>query len=110
MVDFFSSLFRSAGFHHGNSAAWNGPLVGLHVGTSLAIWAAFTTTLIALNYYILRRQNARVSRAFWIFEGFLFAGGTLHLMNALMFLWPVYRFLGLLQLLTAALCWARSFR
>jgi PAS domain S-box-containing protein len=105
VVDFFSSLFRSAGFHHGNSAAWNGPLVGLHVGTSLAIWAAFTTTLIALNYYILRRQNARVSRAFWIFEGFLFAGGTLHLMNALMFLWPVYRFLGVLQLLTAVLCW-----
>jgi two-component system sensor histidine kinase/response regulator len=106
VLDFFSSLFRSGGFHHGNSPSWNGPLVGLHVATSLAIWLAFTTTLFALNYYILRRQNARVSRAFWIFEGFLFAGGTLHLMNSLMFLWPVYRFLGLLQLLTAVLCWA----
>ena len=106
MVDFFSQLFRTAGFYHGNSAAWTGPLIGLHVGASLAIWAAFTATLIALNYYILRRENARVSRAFWIFEGFLFAGGTLHLMNALMFWWPVYRFLGLLQLLTAVLCWA----
>jgi two-component system sensor histidine kinase/response regulator len=106
VLEFFSNLFRTGGFHHGNSPAWNGPLTGLHVGASLAIWAAFTTTLIALNYYILRRQNARVSRAFWIFEGFLFAGGTLHLMNALMFLWPVYRFLGLLLLLTAVLCWA----
>ncbi len=106
MLDFFSSLFRSGGFHHGNSPSWSGPLVALHVVTALAIWAAFTTTLIALNYYILRRKNARVSRAFWIFEGFLFAGGTLHLMNALMFLWPIYRFLGVLQLLAAVLCWA----
>jgi two-component system sensor histidine kinase/response regulator len=106
VLDFFSSLFRTGGFHHGNSPSWSGPLVALHVVTALAIWAAFTTTLFALNYYILRRQNARVSRAFWIFEGFLFAGGTLHLMNALMFWWPVYRFLGLLQLLAALLCWA----
>jgi two-component system, sensor histidine kinase and response regulator len=106
VLDFFSSLFSTGGFHHGNSPSWSEPLVGLHVATALAIWAAFTTTLIALNYYILRRQNTRVSRAFWIFEGFLFAGGTLHLMNALMFWWPVYRFLGLMQLLAALLCWA----
>ncbi len=106
MLDFFSSLFRTAGFHHVNSPAWSGGLVTVHVIAALATWAAFTTTLIALNYYILRRKNARVSRAFWIFEGFLFAGGTLHLMNALMFWWPVYRFLGVLHVLTAALCWA----
>jgi two-component system, sensor histidine kinase and response regulator len=106
VLEFFSSLFRAAGFDHGGTPSWSSPLIGLHVAAALAMWAAFTTTLIALNYYILRRENARVSRAFWIFEGFLFAGGTLHLMNALMFWWPVYRFMGLLQLLTAVLCWA----
>jgi two-component system, sensor histidine kinase and response regulator len=106
VLDFFSSLFRTGGFYHGNSPGWSGGLVAVHVIAALATWAAFTTTLIALNYYILRRKNARVSRAFWIFEGFLFAGGTLHLMNALMFWWPVYRFLGVLHVLTAALCWA----
>jgi PAS domain S-box-containing protein len=106
VLDFFSSLFRTAGFHHGGSPGWSGGLVTVHVIAALATWAAFTTTLIALNYYILRRKNARVSRAFWIFEGFLFAGGTLHLMNALMFWWPVYRFLGVLHVLTAAMCWA----
>ncbi len=106
MVDFFSSLFHTGGFYHGNSPSWSGPLVALHVGATLAIWAAVTTTLIALNYYILRRQNARVSRAFWIFEGFLFAGGTLHLMNGLVFWWPVYRFQVFLAALAAVLCWA----
>ncbi len=106
MLDFFSTLFRTNGFYHGNSPAWSGGLITLHVVAALATWAAFTTTLIALNYYILRRHNARVSRAFWIFEAFLFAGGTLHLMNALMFWWPVYRFLGVLHVLTAVLCWA----
>ena len=105
MVDFFSSLFKTSGFHHGDAPAWSGPLIALHVLTALAIWLAFTTTLIALNYYILRRQNARLSRAFWVFEGFLFAGGTLHLINALSFWWPVYRFIGLMQLLAAVMCW-----
>jgi two-component system sensor histidine kinase/response regulator len=104
VLDFFSSLFHTGGFHHGS--AWTGPLISLHVVAELAIWGAFTATLIALNFYILRRQNVRVSRVFWIFEGFLFAGGTLHLMSALTFWWPVYRFVTLLQLLTALLCWA----
>ena len=107
-MDFSASLFRTGGFHHGNSPSWNGPLLGMHVGASLAIWAAFMTTLIALNYYILRRPNARLSPAIWSLEGFLFAVGTVHLMNAVVFWWPAYRFLGVLLLLTAVLCWAAA--
>jgi len=111
VLDFISSLFSTDGFRSLDlyDQGWNRPLIWLHVLSAVATWAAYTTTLVALNYYILRRKNARVSRAFWIFEGFLFVSGTLFLLHALVFGWPVYRFQGALSLLTAILSWAAVF-
>ncbi|HEX4071149.1 MAG TPA: response regulator, partial [Planctomycetaceae bacterium] len=110
MLNFFSSLFNTEGFRAlFFDRHWSRTLVWLHVLSALATWAAFTTTLVALNYYILRRKNARTPRAFWIFEGFLFASGTLFLVQAILFGWPIYRFSAVLWLLTAALSWAAVF-
>jgi len=110
VLDYFSSLFTTEGFSSQSSdSGWSPGLIWLHIVSAVATWAAFTTTLIALNYFILRRQNTRVPRAFWIFEAFLFASGTLFLMQALVFGWPVYRFHGLLWILTAVLSWAAVF-
>ncbi len=110
MLNFFSSLFNTEGFRAlFFDRHWSRTLVWLHILSALATWAAFTTTLVALNYYILRRKNARTPRAFWIFEGFLFASGTLFLVQAILFGWPIYRFSAVLWLLTAALSWAAVF-
>ena len=110
MLNFFSSLFNTEGFRAlFFERHWSRTLVWLHILSALATWAAFTTTLVALNYYILRRQNARTPRSFWIFEGFLFASGTLFLVQAILFGWPIYRFNAVLWLLTAALSWAAVF-
>ncbi len=93
MLNFFSSLFNTEGFRAlFFDRHWPRTLVWLHILSALATWAAFTTTLVALNYYILRRKNAPAPRAFWIFEGFLFASGTLFLVQAILFGWPIYRF------------------
>jgi two-component system, sensor histidine kinase and response regulator len=110
VLNFFSSLFNTEGFRAlFFERHWSRTLVWLHILSALATWAAFTTTLVALNYYILRRKNARTPRAFWIFEGFLFASGTLFLVQAILFGWPIYRFNAVLWLLTAALSWAAVF-
>ena len=110
MLNFFSSLFNTEGFRAlFFERHWSRTLVWLHILSALATWAAFTTTLVAINYYVLRRKNARTPRAFWIFEGFLFASGTLFLVQAILFGWPIYRFNAVLWLLTAALSWAAVF-
>jgi PAS domain S-box-containing protein len=106
VLDFFSSMFKTDGFssrweRHG----WPPALTAWNIASAVAIWAAYTTTLVALNYFILRRKNARVPRAFWIFEGFLFASGTLSLLQSLAYWWPVYRFHAVLRVITAVLSW-----
>jgi serine/threonine protein kinase len=106
--DFFGSLFRTNGFHHGNSPSWTTPLVALHVLAALATCAAYLAALVVLNVSILRRGNA--PRGAWIFEGFLFISGVLFLMQALTFWWPAFRFIGLLSRFTAILGWAALLR
>jgi two-component system, sensor histidine kinase and response regulator len=106
VLNFLSSLFDTHGFRAlFVDRHWSRTLVWLHILSALATWAAFTTALVALNYYILRRKNTRTPRAFWIFEGFLFASGTLFLVHAIVFGWPIYRFQSLLWVLTAILSW-----
>ncbi len=108
MPTFISSLFKTDGFRIRalDSGDWTPTLIWLSILSALAIWAAFMTAVIALNYFILRRQNARVSRAFWIFEAFLITMGTLALVNAIVFAWPIYRFQVFLAVLAAILSWA----
>jgi two-component system, sensor histidine kinase and response regulator len=107
VLDYISTLFKTEGFTARSlDESWSPTLVWLHIGSALVTWAAFTTALVALNYYILRRKNARVPRTFWIFEAFLFVSGTLFLVQALVFEWPVYRFHAVLWMLTAVLSWA----
>jgi two-component system sensor histidine kinase/response regulator len=98
---FISSLFKAL-----DAGDWTPTLVWLSIVSALAIWAAFMTAVIAVNYFILRRQNARVSRAFWVFEAFLITTGTLFLVNAIVFAWPIYRFQVFMAALTAVLTWA----
>ena len=65
MLDFISSLFKTGRVY--------GPLPRRRkldrnshladIPSALATWAAFTTALVALNFFILRRKNG-VPRAF----------------------------------------------
>jgi two-component system, sensor histidine kinase and response regulator len=112
VLDYISSLFKTEGFTARTidglekGSGWTPTLIWSYIVAALATWAAFATALVALNYFILRRQNTRVPRGFWIFEGFLFTGTTLFLVQALVFEWPVYRFHAVLWILTALLSWA----
>jgi two-component system, sensor histidine kinase and response regulator len=106
VLEFISWLFKAEGFNALSQAEnWSRTLVWLHILAALATWAAFTTALVAVNYFILRRKNSRVSRAFWVFEGFLLTTGTLFLLQAIVIEWPVYRFNAFLWILTAVLSW-----
>jgi two-component system, sensor histidine kinase and response regulator len=108
LLKFISSLFKTDDFRIRalDGGDWTHTLIWLSILSALAIWAAFMTAVIAVNYFILRRQNARVSRAFWVFEAFLITMGTLSLVNAIVFAWPIYRFQVFLAGLAAVLSWA----
>ena len=108
MLKFISSLFKTDDFRIRPwlGGDWTPTLIWLSILSALAIWAAFMTAVIAVNYFILRRQNAAFPAHFWVFEAFLITMGTLALVNAIVFAWPIYRFQVFLAGLAAILSWA----
>ncbi len=78
----------------------------LHIGSDVAVWAAYTAIPVALAYFLRRRPDLPLPRVMWLFVAFIFACGTGHLLDALMFYWPAYRLSGLVKFGTALVSWA----
>lgn len=74
----------------------------LHIVSDVLIWLAYTSIPIALFVLVVRRKEQLPYKWLWVmFSVFILSCGLTHLMEALIFWWPAYRFLGLLKLLTA---------
>lgn len=107
MLEFLSRLWDSSTFH----ARWEwGGLTRthgwLHLAAELAIFSAFLSIPAALAWCVLRRRDARVPRVFWFLAAFLFACGAVHLMEAILFWWPLYRLSTLMLLIAAVASWS----
>lgn len=112
-MDFLSWLFRTDGFparwHCG--AGWQeSPWLGwLHILSDLGVWSAYCAIPIVLIYFAMRRKDLPFRGVFVLFGAFIFACGTTHLMEAIIFWWPGYRLAGVIKLFTALVSWATVF-
>lgn len=64
---------------------------------------------VVLFFFARKRQEIPFRNMFWLFGLFIFFCGTTHLVDVVTFRYPVYRFLGLMKLLTAIVSWATVF-
>lgn len=111
MSDFFSKLFDTSDFTPrwdcGNWDAFHG---WLHILSDLAIMGAYFAIPTALSiYYLKKRSELPFPRMLWLFGAFIFSCGTTHLIEAIIFYEPIYRFSGLLKFITAVVSWATVF-
>ena len=110
MLDFITRLFDTQGFppRWSCGAGWqDDPSLGwLHIASDLAIFGAYTAIPIVIAYFVLRRRDLPFPRVFWLFVIFIFACGTTHLISAIIFWKPIYRFDGLVKLITAVASWS----
>jgi hypothetical protein len=99
-------LFDTDGFPprwHCGTAWQQEPSLGwIHIGSDVAIWFAYMSIPAVLAYFVIRRRDVTFPRIFWLFVAFIFACGTGHLVEAVIFWWPVYRLSGVIKLFTAA--------
>lgn len=107
MAEFFRLLLITSGF----PPLWDGPdrVAGsgwLYIASELAIWGAYTAIAIVLVYLVIRRKDFPFPRIFWLFAAFIFASGTVHLIEAAAFWWPIDRVAAIAKLSTAILSWA----
>jgi two-component system, chemotaxis family, sensor kinase Cph1 len=107
MDDFFRKLFDTSDFPARWSCGnWDEFHGWLHIGSDIAIWAAYFMIPLALGYYWWSKRSELVfPRLFWLFAAFIFFCGATHLIEAVIFYQPVYRFSGLMKFATAVVSW-----
>jgi signal transduction histidine kinase/ActR/RegA family two-component response regulator len=107
MIDFLSKLFDTSDFPpRWRCGIWTDGHGWLHIFSDLAIFGAYTAIPLVIAFFVIRRkQDVPFPRIFWLFVIFIFACGTTHLVEAIIFWQPVYRFAGLVKLLTAVASW-----
>ncbi|MHB1555901.1 MAG: sensor histidine kinase [Isosphaeraceae bacterium] len=106
MLDFLTRLFDTADFPaRWKCGNWSGVHGWLHVGSDLAVWAAYVTIPCILGDFAARRRDLPFRMVFWLFVAFIVACGTTHLMDAAIFWWPAYRLAGVFKLATAIVSW-----
>lgn len=105
-MDFFLNLLNTDSFpRRWECGVWTSPHGWLHILSDLATFTAYLAIPFVLLYYLRKRPDVPFPRIFYMFAAFIFACGTVHLIEAIIFWWPVYRLSGAFKLLTAIVSW-----
>lgn len=104
--DYFANLLNPEGFPPrwfcGQWTAFHG---WFYILSDLSIWSAYFAIPLIIIRFIRHRADLPFPKIFWLFAAFIFACGTTHLIDALMFWWPAYRLSGLIYFLTGLISW-----
>jgi signal transduction histidine kinase/ActR/RegA family two-component response regulator len=107
MWDFLSNLFNTDGFPpRWHCGIWTEGHGWLHILSDIAVFGAYTAIPCVLAFFVIRKKDVPFLRIFWLFAAFIFACGFGHLIEAIIFWEPVYRFSGVVKLMTALVSWA----
>lgn len=101
-----AGLFDTSGFPaRWYCGQWSPAHGWLHILSDLGTWSAYTAIPAVLAYFVLQRRDLPLPKIFWLFCAFIFACGATHLIEAMIFWWPVYRLSGAMKLFTAIISW-----
>ena len=101
-MDFVTKLFDSSGFMARRICGkWSTELIAIHNISDALIWLSYIAIPVVLVYFVRRRSDMPFPWIFWLFGAFIVLCGTTHLMEVVMFYWPVYRLAGLIKFATA---------
>ncbi len=101
-MDWLVRLFDSSGFPpRWQCGLWSSSLGWTHIISDLLIFAAYFTIPIALVVLVLRRRDAPRPGLLILFATFILCCGGTHLVEAIIFYHPIYRFAAALKVATA---------
>lgn len=101
-TDFFRKIFNTEDFparwHCGNWSDFHG---WLYIISDLAIWTAYFAIPFFLIRLLIKRKDIPLNGVIILFLAFVFLCGLTHLIDAIIFWWPVYRLSAVLRFATA---------
>lgn len=99
---FFTHLFDTSSYPaRWNCGGWTSIEGWLHIASDIGIFAAYFAIPVALIYFVSKRKDIPFNRIFLLFASFILFCGAGHLLDAVVFYYPIYRVAGLLKLATA---------
>ncbi len=109
-MDFLYRLFDTSDFPaRWKCGRWTPGHGWLHILSDLGVWSAYLAIPLVLGFFLQRRKDLPFRGIFLLFGAFIFACGTTHLMEAIIFWWPAYRLAGVIKLTTAIISWTTVF-
>lgn len=107
MFEFFAKLFNTSDFpDRWHCGVWTSGHGWLHILSDFATFGAYMTIPFVILFFLRKRPNVPFPRLFYLFAAFIFACGTVHLIEATIFWWPIYRVSAVFKFTTAIVSWA----
>lgn len=112
LEEFFSGLFDTtpwpARWYCGEWSTFHG---WLYIISDLLIWGAYMAIPLIMLYFALKKNNKiPFVNVYWFYMLFILACGTTHLIDALLFWEPIYRFGAIVLLLTGIVSWVAAYK
>lgn len=106
VTEFFSGIFDTSQWpprwHCGRWSDFHG---WLYIISDLMIFSAYFAIPVIILRYVARRTNTRFHKIYFLFAAFILACGFTHLLDAVSFWYPYYRFSALVRLFTGVVSW-----
>ena len=106
MGEYFSKFFDTSDFPaRWRCGNWSEFLGWLHILSDFATFGAYFAIPTVLFYFARKRDDFPFTRLVWLFSGFILACGTVHLIEGIIFWYPIYRISGMMKFITAVISW-----
>lgn len=106
MGEYFLKFFDTSDFPaRWRCGNWSEFLGWLHILSDLATFGAYFAIPAVLFYFARKREDLPFTRLVWLFGAFILACGTVHLIEAIIFWYPIYRIGGMLKFIMAVISW-----
>lgn len=106
LIEYLSNIFAvdqwPARWFCGNWSDFHG---WLYIISSFAIWGAYFTIPVIIGWFVSKKKNLPFKKIFLLFLLFILFCGLGHLIDGLIFWFPVYRLSALILFLTAVVSW-----
>ncbi len=108
MLEALRLLFDTSDFPaRWHCGSWSSAHGWVHIISDFAIASAYAMIPLAIACYCwVKRSELAFPKVLWLFAAFIFSCGSAHLVEAIIFWFPMYRFAGLLKMVTAIVSWA----
>jgi len=101
-MDFLSKLFETSYFMpHGHCYLWQPDILWLNVLSDGVIALAYFSIPLTIFYFVKKKRNVPFMGVFLLFAAFILACGATHVMDIWTVWTPLYRFDGVVKLVTA---------